>query len=221
MTDRSSCLIRSAPPGSWAGGAGFPTYRKLELELVGITSSSTVPSASRCCEKIAKRCSASQKSCVAWISCSSAAVTGDDRSQGEEPDVVDVWPRRRRRSSSCWSTRTSIRRATSSSGLRNRRPSDSTRRHPAGGRVPGQQRRDDRQRRPCRGRPAGDRQVGDHLRRGRKPITTVVPVGTSIGDCLELAGGATVDEPVVLTGGLMMGGVETELDRPVTKTLAV
>lgn len=51
------------------------------------------------------------------------------------------------------------------------------------------------------------------------PITTVVPVGTSFRDCIALAGGATTDEPVVLTGGLMMGGLETDLDLPVTKTI--
>ena len=53
----------------------------------------------------------------------------------------------------------------------------------------------------------------------RNPQTTIVPVGMSICDCFELAGGLTVDAPVVLTGGLMMGGSETDLDQPVTKTM--
>lgn len=53
----------------------------------------------------------------------------------------------------------------------------------------------------------------------KKPITTIVPVGTSFADCFELAGGLTTDDPVILTGGVMMGGVETELDTPVSKTL--
>ncbi len=52
-----------------------------------------------------------------------------------------------------------------------------------------------------------------------QPVTTVVPVGTSLRDCITLAGGPTTDNPVVLTGGLMMGGMETDLDRPVTKTI--
>ena len=52
-----------------------------------------------------------------------------------------------------------------------------------------------------------------------KPLTTVVPVGTSFRDCIALAGGCTTDDPVVLTGGLMMGGMETDLDLPVTKTI--
>jgi Na+-translocating ferredoxin:NAD+ oxidoreductase RnfC subunit len=51
----------------------------------------------------------------------------------------------------------------------------------------------------------------------REPATTVVPVGTRIADCLELAGGCTVDDPVVLTGGLMMGGVAKDLSEPVAK----
>ena len=51
------------------------------------------------------------------------------------------------------------------------------------------------------------------------PITTTVPVGTSMRECLELAGGATVDDPVILTGGVMMGGVAAGLDDPVTKTI--
>ncbi len=51
------------------------------------------------------------------------------------------------------------------------------------------------------------------------PVTTVVPVGATIGDCLELAGGATVDDPVVLTGGLMMGGMARGMADPVTKKL--
>jgi len=54
----------------------------------------------------------------------------------------------------------------------------------------------------------------------KEPVTTVVPVGTSIGDCLrQLAGGCTTDDPVILTGGLMMGGVAKGLSDPVTKNI--
>ena len=53
----------------------------------------------------------------------------------------------------------------------------------------------------------------------QNPLTTVVPVGTSFQDCIALAGGLTTDQPVVLTGGVMMGGVESDLDQPVTKTM--
>jgi Na+-translocating ferredoxin:NAD+ oxidoreductase RnfC subunit len=54
----------------------------------------------------------------------------------------------------------------------------------------------------------------------REPVTVAVPVGTSIGDCLARAGGATVPDPVMLTGGVMMGGVETDLTLPTTRTTA-
>ena len=51
-----------------------------------------------------------------------------------------------------------------------------------------------------------------------QPLTTVVPVGTSIADCIKLAGGCTCDDPVVLTGGVMMGGHTTDLTAPIGKT---
>jgi Na+-translocating ferredoxin:NAD+ oxidoreductase RnfC subunit len=53
----------------------------------------------------------------------------------------------------------------------------------------------------------------------REPVTTIVPVGTSIADCLKLAGGCDVDDPVILTGGLMMGGVTADLSVPVSKNM--
>lgn len=53
----------------------------------------------------------------------------------------------------------------------------------------------------------------------KNPVTTSVPVGASFRDCIDFAGGFTVDDPVALTGGVMMGGVETDFSQPVTKTL--
>jgi Na+-translocating ferredoxin:NAD+ oxidoreductase RnfC subunit len=53
----------------------------------------------------------------------------------------------------------------------------------------------------------------------KNPVTTSVPVGTSFKDCINFAGGLTADDPVILTGGVMMGGVETDFSLPVTKTL--
>ncbi len=53
----------------------------------------------------------------------------------------------------------------------------------------------------------------------KNPVTTSVPVGTSFKDCINFAGGLTTDDPVILTGGVMMGGVETDFSFPVTKTL--
>jgi Na+-translocating ferredoxin:NAD+ oxidoreductase RnfC subunit len=51
-------------------------------------------------------------------------------------------------------------------------------------------------------------------------ITTRVPVGVSFEDCIRAAGGLTTGQPVALTGGLMMGGVETDFSLPVTKTMS-
>jgi Na+-translocating ferredoxin:NAD+ oxidoreductase RnfC subunit len=51
-----------------------------------------------------------------------------------------------------------------------------------------------------------------------EPVTLEVAVGTSLRACVEAAGGATVPEPVVLTGGVMMGQYTEDLDAPVTKT---
>ncbi|HKI78777.1 MAG TPA: 4Fe-4S dicluster domain-containing protein [Ignavibacteriaceae bacterium] len=53
----------------------------------------------------------------------------------------------------------------------------------------------------------------------KNPVTTSVPVGTSYRDCIEITGGFTVSDPVILTGGVMMGGVETNLSKPVSRTL--
>ena len=52
----------------------------------------------------------------------------------------------------------------------------------------------------------------------REPKTITVPLGTSLRDCIAAAGGATVGDPVLAIGGMMMGETTDELDRPVTKT---
>lgn len=54
----------------------------------------------------------------------------------------------------------------------------------------------------------------------REPVTLEVPIGTSFAECVAAAGGATVDDPVLCLGGLMMGQTSTDLDTPVTKTSA-
>ncbi len=53
----------------------------------------------------------------------------------------------------------------------------------------------------------------------KNPVTVKVPVGTSFKACITLAGGFTTETPVALTGGVMMGGIEIDFSRPVTKTL--
>jgi Na+-translocating ferredoxin:NAD+ oxidoreductase RnfC subunit len=52
----------------------------------------------------------------------------------------------------------------------------------------------------------------------RSPVTLRVPLGTSLRDCIEAAGGVQTDDPVVCIGGMMMGETSDDLDTPVTKT---
>ncbi|MDR2442191.1 MAG: SLBB domain-containing protein [Deltaproteobacteria bacterium] len=51
-----------------------------------------------------------------------------------------------------------------------------------------------------------------------KPATFKVPVGISISEVLEAAGGPTTKSPVVINGGPMMGKLEEDLTTPITKT---
>jgi Na+-translocating ferredoxin:NAD+ oxidoreductase RnfC subunit len=52
----------------------------------------------------------------------------------------------------------------------------------------------------------------------REPMTITVPLGVTLRDCIAAAGGATVDDPVIAIGGMMMGETTDNLDRPVIKT---
>jgi Na+-translocating ferredoxin:NAD+ oxidoreductase RnfC subunit len=54
----------------------------------------------------------------------------------------------------------------------------------------------------------------------QSPATVTVPIGTSIRDALGAAGGVRAADPVFFVGGLMMGELTTDADRPVTKTTA-
>lgn len=51
----------------------------------------------------------------------------------------------------------------------------------------------------------------------RQPMTVRVPIGVSLREVLDLAGGPLTADPVVLDGGAMMGHVAGSLDDPVTK----
>jgi len=53
----------------------------------------------------------------------------------------------------------------------------------------------------------------------KNPVTLRLPVGISIREAIELAGGATVEHAGVLLGGVMMGKLCEDLSEPVTKTL--
>ncbi|MBN1478334.1 SLBB domain-containing protein [Candidatus Sumerlaeota bacterium] len=52
----------------------------------------------------------------------------------------------------------------------------------------------------------------------REPVSLEVAIGTSLRVCIEAAGGATAADIAVLTGGVMMGRLATDLDAPVIKT---
>lgn len=51
-----------------------------------------------------------------------------------------------------------------------------------------------------------------------QPVTVKVPIGVSLRQVIELAGGSRTANPTVLNGGAMMGSVVENLDAPVTKT---
>jgi Na+-translocating ferredoxin:NAD+ oxidoreductase RnfC subunit len=51
----------------------------------------------------------------------------------------------------------------------------------------------------------------------KNPLTAWFPVGMSYGEALQVAGGATIDDFVLLDGGPMMGKVVTDLSTPVMR----
>lgn len=51
----------------------------------------------------------------------------------------------------------------------------------------------------------------------RQPVTVRVPIGITLREVLDLAGGFTTPDPMVLNGGAMMGHVVGSLDEPATK----
>lgn len=52
----------------------------------------------------------------------------------------------------------------------------------------------------------------------KRPSTFEVPVGTSIRNAIELAGGTKIEDFAIIVGGPMMGYVEKNIDAPVMKT---
>jgi Na+-translocating ferredoxin:NAD+ oxidoreductase RnfC subunit len=54
----------------------------------------------------------------------------------------------------------------------------------------------------------------------QNPVSFAVPVGTSYGDAVKMAGGAAVRQFGVFVGGIMMGKLEFNLEQPITKTTA-
>lgn len=53
----------------------------------------------------------------------------------------------------------------------------------------------------------------------KKPSIVRAHIGTPIGEIIELCGGPTVEDPVIIKGGPIMGTLETDLDEPVTKMM--
>jgi len=52
----------------------------------------------------------------------------------------------------------------------------------------------------------------------KHPVTVRVPIGAPLSACLPLAGGVTISNPCYVIGGVMMGYLEPDLSKPVTKT---
>ncbi|MCK4259082.1 MAG: RnfABCDGE type electron transport complex subunit C [Halanaerobiales bacterium] len=52
----------------------------------------------------------------------------------------------------------------------------------------------------------------------KRPLTLKLPIGISVFEAIQMAGGATISEYRVLDGGPMMGKVVNDLSQPVTKT---
>lgn len=53
----------------------------------------------------------------------------------------------------------------------------------------------------------------------RDPVTLRLPIGMSIGEAIEAAGGPTGPNVAALLGGVMMGRLAASFDEPITKTL--
>lgn len=51
-----------------------------------------------------------------------------------------------------------------------------------------------------------------------RPSTFTLPIGVSYREAIELAGGIKVDDFALIVGGPMMGSLEEDLDKPITKT---
>jgi Na+-translocating ferredoxin:NAD+ oxidoreductase RnfC subunit len=52
----------------------------------------------------------------------------------------------------------------------------------------------------------------------KKPVTICAPVGMSINEALKMGGGFTTSDFMLYVGGVMMGYIEKDLSKPITKT---
>jgi Na+-translocating ferredoxin:NAD+ oxidoreductase RnfC subunit len=51
----------------------------------------------------------------------------------------------------------------------------------------------------------------------KEPQTFLVPVGVSYAECIKIAGGAAINDYAVLSGGVMMGNLIEDLTQPISK----
>lgn len=68
-----------------------------------------------------------------------------------------------------------------------------------------------------RGIPVTDRVLTVHGE-VEKPVTLKLPLGTTYREAIDLAGGVTIRDAALIVGGPMMGSIEDDWDKPVTKT---
>ncbi|MBI4811040.1 MAG: 4Fe-4S dicluster domain-containing protein [Ignavibacteriales bacterium] len=52
------------------------------------------------------------------------------------------------------------------------------------------------------------------------PVSFIAPIGTSFSDAIAFAGGSAIKKSGVFVGGIMMGKLEFDLEKPITKTTA-
>ena len=50
------------------------------------------------------------------------------------------------------------------------------------------------------------------------PVTIDVPIGSTVRQALEMAGGVSAEDPIVISGGVMMGWLVRDMESPITKT---
>ena len=54
----------------------------------------------------------------------------------------------------------------------------------------------------------------------KQPMSFIAPIGISLKEAIEIAGGPTIGEYAILTDGPMMGSLEQNLNAPITKTMS-
>ena len=196
-----------------AGGAGFPTYKKLESQVEHVIANGAE------CEPLLQKDRETMLQEPRRLLSRAGDHARADRRAGvtiavkhKNQDMVDGF-RRPDRGQRLPVLR--LRRRLSGGrrilpGLRGHGTADSARRDSRSGRLPGRQRGNDRQRGACGRRAARHDKYLTITGAVAKPITTARADRDAHPGLPELAGGCTVDDPVILVSGVMMGGVTRE-----------